>query len=636
MSAASDSGDWNCASIVDGVRPTQRLSGDYFRISGRTTTYFGSWIVDVATVSRTATQVMITGIARTTWPTTFNRVRVIIPRSLVIEPAAPATVQWSNAAGQRGATYICAFNSRYFRTVDLEQDCESAVAPFVSYNTGSLPSGGPARTLTVVGAYREAGIEMRSAGTPNQVPAAPGGTWSNAELHNAMVTHFSLWRDDPQWKVWLLHARLHEYGSGLLGIMFDQAGRQRQGCAVFYQGLGGNAAEAQRNQLFTCVHELGHCFNLYHSFHKQYMNPPLPNRPLALSWMNYPWGYPSGETEFWESFPFEFDNLETIHLRHGFRDNVIMGANPFGTGAALTRDFEAPVEDTTGLRLELRSRPLYRLGEPVVVEIKLGLDGARSGEVEPHLHPAMGNVRLAIRKPGGLVVLHEPPIHECMQPATKRLTTAKPAVYESAYIGYGKEGITFDAPGTYQLRAICPAPDGSILVSNTLEVRVRPPRNEADEEVADLLMGDEQGMLFSLLGSDSEHLASGNASFQEAIEKYPAHPLTLYARLAIGFNAARQFVNLKADGTITVRKPDVKEAEAQLTAVIEGSLAEDQGLDNISLGEAFVRLAKTQKETGKDQDAKATVDQMLSVFEEKQLRRDVLATIRARGAAALK
>src|SRR5690606_22784138 len=116
-----------------------------------------------------------------------------------------------------------------------------------------------------------------------------------------------------------------------------------------------------------CVHELGHCFNLFHSFHKTYMNPPQPNRPDSLSWMNYPYNYTGGsggEAAFWSAFPFQFDALELAHLRHGFRNNVIMGGANFGIGAALEEPGEwqnEPVVDNSGLKLTLRAPKSFML-----------------------------------------------------------------------------------------------------------------------------------------------------------------------------------------------------------------------------------------------------------------------------------
>ena len=142
---------------VDGFRPMKRISGDYYHKSGSTVSYFGSFVVNSPTISATATRVKIVGVAETTWPTTFNKIRVVIPRHTFAQPRATAHAQWMNAGNRKGTAYVCPFESKYFRTVDLEQDQEKGVTPFPSYNTGSLPSGGPARTLDVTRASRRSG-----------------------------------------------------------------------------------------------------------------------------------------------------------------------------------------------------------------------------------------------------------------------------------------------------------------------------------------------------------------------------------------------------------------------------------------------------------------------------------------------
>lgn len=240
--------------------------------------------------------------------------------------------------------------SRYFRTIDYEQDWETNVIPFVSYNTGSLPSGGVSRTLSILTSYGEAGIEFRESSAAYQITNPGFGPWSDSELHHTMTNHFSLYGDDSQRKVWLFAAIEHELGPDLYGIMFDQIGRQRQGCATFHVGIGEATAEQQRLQLYTYVHELGHCFNLLHSWQKSLANPPTVNRPDAMSWR-----FPGGPRAFWSSFGFTFDGPELRHLRHGFRNNVIMGGNDFSIGSALTsihdpQAYATPVEDNSGTR----------------------------------------------------------------------------------------------------------------------------------------------------------------------------------------------------------------------------------------------------------------------------------------------
>ena len=76
----------------------------------------------------------------------------------------------------------------------------------------------------------------------------------------------------------------------------------------------------------------------------------------------------------------------------------------------------------------------------------------------------------------------------CTAEETIFLDAGRPSIYESAFIGYGKDGFYFDQPGFYQLRAIYYALDGSLVLSNTLNLRVRNPLNTTDEEVAEVVL----------------------------------------------------------------------------------------------------------------------------------------------------
>jgi len=617
---------------VDGRRPLRRVSGDFFRTTGATTTYVGSFVMDTPTIAVSTTLVTIQGRLRTTYATSFPVLRVRIPRVGIWMPQGAADAQFMSLSGQPGALYRCTYRSPYFRSVDLEQDCLQGVTPFPAYNTGSLPSGGPARTLSVPKAYAEAGIEMRVAGIPNVIPTGAAGAdskWDNNELHAAMVKHFSLWKDVPQWKVWLFHTRKHVFGPGLLGIMFDQMGRQRQGCAVFYDAIAGNTADKLRNQLYTCVHELGHCFNLYHSFHKKFMTPPLANRLDALSWMNYPQRYPNGGTPgFWSAFPFQFDDLEVVHLRHAFRNNIIIGGNPFGTGAALETgaSSETIVADESGLKLELRARPVFALGEPVTVEVKLCTTDGRGKRVNSFLHPREGFVRIAIRKPGGQVVPFEPLIDHCVADDTLQLDTGTPAIYAGVYVGYGKGGFTFDQSGSYQLQATYFALDGSIVQSDVLRLRVRSPLTATDEAVADLLMGEDVGTILALKGSEAPELAAGNAALEKLIDAYGKHPLAEYARFVKGLCLVREFKTIGDDGVIAVRKPQVEEGAALLGSVVQAA-AQGRAFDNVTLSETMLQLAACQKQAGAEDLASNTIGTMLQIFKDKQVPQPVMSKL---------
>ena len=622
---------------IDGRRPLMKLSGDYFATSGSTTSYFGSWTVDAVTGGKAPDgSAVAIGTARTTWPTTFTVARVTVPRRTIFQAAAPATIQWSTPTGAVGATYVCAHESAAMRTVELEQDVESGVTPFDTYDIGSLPSGGPARTLDVAAAYGEAGIQVLDTGGTNIVATSSTHAWNNASLHGAMMSHFSRWADRPQFKVWLLHAQRHEIGPNLRGIMFDDQGPQRQGCASFYQVIQTGTPANLRDQLYVNVHELGHCFNLFHAFHKSFMNPPMPNRPGSLSWMNYPQNYnpgggaPAGAAAFWGGFSFQFDDLELAHVRHGFRNNVIMGGSPFGTGAALEMPTlpEESIADTSGLRLAVRTSPARPvLGTPVVLEIALTAERGQLVHPAELLHPKYGLVQVTISRPRGDVVVHRPPVMHCADPAVTRADAGQ-VLPVSAYIGYDAAvGQIFEDPGTYRIRASYTSPDGSVIVSDTATTRVWGTRGSEDDAVADLLLGNEVGMAMTLLGSDSPSLAEGMAALQQITEEHGDHRNAVYARLALGINAARPFTVVEPDGSVRERSRDLDRADALLQPAIDVSRG-DEGLDDLTVFQVMSYLAHSHAEEGDTARARELRGDAVRLASEKNVPEVVLDQLR--------
>jgi hypothetical protein len=633
---------------VDGERPLNRVSGDFFQTSGATTAYVGSVVVHAPTISTTLNRVRIEGQGTFSFATDAPLVRVTVPRRSVASPHPPgdATVQFFTAAGQLDTTYVCRFVSPFFRSIQWEQDSVAGAVPFVSYDTASLPQppASPPRVLTVSQAFAEAGLEIQVAGAANIIDtsgAGPNARWSDSELHNAMVGHFSLFANLPQWRVWLLVATAHD--GDYRGIMFDYGGAsQRQGCAVFYDAIQGADAFNQRAQLRTYVHELGHAFNLLHSWDKAVAMPPQPLGPNGgfgdLSWMNYAQNYqppppaPGGTAAYWAAFPFQFTDNERLHLRHGFYRDVIMGGSPFGRGAAEIDPgmFDQPTVDNSGLLLELRSKEAFEFGEPVVVEIKLSTTDLRGRDTHDYLHPNNGLVTIAIQQPSGRTVMYRPLMPRCVDSDRRtRLDSAQqPAIYQSAYIGYGREGFYFQQPGRYTLRAQYVAADGSRVVSQPLRLLVRSPLSRADEQVAELMLGEDQGQLFYLLGSDSGALEAGNQALDTVLDEYGDHPLAIYARLVKGINAEREFKNLTVDKSLEVRPAKPEESIKLLSSVVESSAAGEQGVDNITLNTVLRRLAQAHAKAGNDDKVPEVMDRMVEVFSEKKVNPFVMRMIR--------
>lgn len=631
-----------------GDRPMNRVSGDFFYAGGATESYFGSFRVDAPAVTTTATEVRLEGPGTFTWAAGAPYVRVTIPRVHQFQPPAPATVQFVTPPNTPGASYTCGFTSPYFRTVQWEQDQVAGTEPLTSYDTSALatPPGAPTGLIDVTRAYRLAGVEVLQSGTPNVIPVDAAGAdakWTDAELHAAMVTHFSQWADVPQWKVWLLVAT--EHVGGYRGIMFDYSdAHQRQGCAVFHNQIMGAAPYDRRAQLRTYVHELGHAFNLLHSWQKNLADPPQPlgdNNGLGdLSWMNYTWNYqpstgPGGDAAYWAAFPFQFTDNEVIHLRHALYRNIVMGGDPFATGAADADPdlFADPVRDRSGLALRLEAKNVYAYGEPVVVELKLSSTDTRGTTTHGFLHPSDDFVTIAIRQPSGRTVLYRPLIRHCVDADRRMLLMPGDDLYASAFIGHGSGGAYFEQPGRYAIRASYVAADGSRIVSPVTEVRVRPPVTARDVEVGELLLGDQQGQLLALLGSDSAHLAQGNAALDDLLSRYGEHPLATFARLAKGVNAVRAFKQITVDKAAVVRPPEPSVGIDELTRVQEAS-ERGEGVDNITLNFVMRTRARAEARAGDPQRAEAILDDMPRVFQDKGLKAEVVETVRRQAARA--
>lgn len=561
---------------VDGMRPGKSVSGDFYYSSGATTSYFGSFKIKAPSIYVSNSQVTLIGIADTTWPTSYKKVRIVIARHNIYQPAANAVTQWYTLTNKKGSSYTCLYESAYFRTVQLEEDREQGVTPFNSYNTASLPSGGNNRVLSVAGAYEEAGLQIQSSGAANVIPTTEANAnhqWNNAELHDAMEKHFSLWQNEPGFKAWLFHANAHEYGSGLLGIMFDQKGRQRQGCASFYQTIDSNSAEDLRTQLYVNVHELGHCFNLFHSFHKQYMNPPMPNRPSSLSWMNYPNYYSGGAAAFWNAFPFEFDELELAHLRHGYRNDVALGANPFGDGAAARsgQHFMDNIVDTSGLQVSIQAPDFIQLGTPVHVGLTVRNISEQPRKVFEDLHPNNGLLQISMKKPNGGIVNYHPPMSQLVMPKSIYLKPGE-TIEETSYIGFdADDGQIFDSPGTYQLFATYYCPDGSAIQSVASRINVSAPRTADEEVIANLMLGNEQGMLFFLEGSDSDSLKAGNDAFAEITDRFAEHPMASYIQLIEGIKASRPFMQIDTELKTHIKSENMSVSRELLNNIMDNA-----------------------------------------------------------------
>jgi len=562
---------------IDGTRPTNRVSADYAATSADGPDYLGSMRVDAPKIVYKPKVITITGSAFFTFGTVRRRIKVTIPRTAA--ERSPATLDHVASSGRPGLRCACQFEGEHFRHVAFEEARERGVERPPAYDTTSFRSRPRprSRSLQTVDSFAEAGIELAETG-PTQVIETVGAgadaAWSDAELHAAMEQHFTLLSDEPQWAMWLLHAGNHTDPT-ITGLMFDRRGLQRQGCAVFHGYTSAeNDPERRRDRLYNCVHEVGHGFNLRHCWQHSLYVPPVPSRPQALSWMNYPTRFARGPEPFFQAFGYDFDDAEIVHLRHGARRDVIPGGAPFGRatgGAALVRDDGwSPERRDPGLRLRLTAPRELGLNVPVSVGLELTSTSRRERMVPTTLGPRPTTVDIAIRRPDGTETVFEPLLQHCRPQATTVRGSGAATVRDLAFIHYGRNGFAFREPGTYRLRARYTAPDGRIALSEVQTLRVRAATSRADRRVEALIGGDDQvGTLMSLVGSRAPELSEGDAKLRELIASQPRHPVAAVARLVRGIGLARAFKVVGAEGAVRTLPAEIEEASALVAPVID-------------------------------------------------------------------
>ncbi len=327
---------------VNGMHPLNIISGDFYANSKNVRKYLSSFIFqEVEKIETQTNRILLLG-KKGKFSSNSDQFKDI-------KISISANSHHLKASFQ-GTTYSkskvfcsCDYVSNYFRTIYLEHDYEEGVRPLEPYETTDLisPSQHRLHPNNLIDAFAKAGIEIvitkeKRDSVPSPVRTPEDETiWTNANLRNVMIEHFTLFKEEPQWNLWLLSA--NEYVmSNIYGITIDGNERRRKGCAVFQTSTGWQSAEEKRFRLFIYVHEIGHCFNLSHSWEKPSNDPSAEtNKYATLSWMNLPWRYYAseeshGDEAFWKAFNFQFSTSELRHLRHGFRNDVIFGGNTIG------------------------------------------------------------------------------------------------------------------------------------------------------------------------------------------------------------------------------------------------------------------------------------------------------------------
>jgi hypothetical protein len=622
---------------VDGRRPQQRLSGDlyfHFHFCGPITLYTRSFVVEDLTIDSAADEITISGpVIYYNDPTnTSDSIRVEIPRVSIFAPAPAACVHWLTL-GKIVATYACPKISAYFRTAMLEIDRFQGTAfpADMDPDVDPSPSGLPA-SVGIRSVFQRSGIDLtvEQDDLLNDPDSGdPGDNWSEAELHDLMEARFDRFANTLQWNTYgVIVPRFGDpnYNSGYYGTMFDWGGWQtgdtyfRQGCALAEEATRGRESgtlydssdKKDRLVLETFIHEVGHSFNLPHSWQRG------TNADSASeSFMNYPWGYTggaSGETAFWENFRWEFDDVELIWMRHADRNDVIFGGRDW-IGNNLSAYSRAEIERPGGaLDLSVSSAEVFDFGVPVTLQLALtNTSSAPLSVVVDQLQPEDGLTRVFIERPNGDIVEFVPPVLRHKAPPEPTELAPGEAAYESILLSFGAKGHQFADPGEYLIRVLVPCFPFGYVVGRAHRIRIAAPATRASEDLAHLLTGYEASKFLYFGGSRRYPELTGR--LEEATGRFAeSDPMAVrHIQYALGRDAARRHkrVEVKKGRRVVVGEdPDLKRAVGLLDAARAPVKArEGHALDAFTLTDAATRLAACHLELGQNAKAATVLEQ---------------------------
>jgi hypothetical protein len=603
-----------------------------------------------------------------TWPFTATLITRVDLRLSDHGERPRAHIAFFDRHGSGFGPIMCERISPTYREVEVDLDREEGAAAVDTYplelhpdRPVALAGGG----LTLESAFATAGITISRRHSGEIVSTSEAGVdarWTEIELHDSMRLHWDAFANRPQWKLWVLLARLAT-DDDLGGIMFDgriaePGGVDRQGVAVFtacptfhmpegdYCRANPPAEAAARRELFfNLVHEAGHAFNLAHSFQKQLFGrggerawrppewSPLVNDRFALSWMNYPdRAAPTGTPPlnaswFYKRFMFTFADGELLFLRHAPEEFVEMGGADW-----LTQHARVPAADLDP-RLELRlrnRRPVLEWGEPAIAELRLRALSGTSVAAHANLDPSDGLVEIMITDPLGRELPFVPVDDTRRHVRQTVLRSDALPRYHAIDLTMGRLGFHFKEPGAYRVAATYQNPYGGHATA-MMHLTVRAPRSESEREILSELFDARLGSVLYVGGTRALEAEVDKLEWiQRRIpEDHPLHA-HMAAVLATGFVRPSKVV-LPGDRAVRVLEPQPERVVERLTQpLVESPARSADTLGHVWYNEVVNTFTTAAASVGEYGRAETAQRQMIELFEARRVIPPIVDRARAR------
>jgi hypothetical protein len=383
----------------------------------------------------------------------------------------------------------------------------------------------------------------------------PAETWTDAELHAAMLTLRGKVDLDSEWRYHIM--AVHRLASTDRGIMYDAGGTDsdnvpREGIGIASHWIVPNEdpwglVKGQRVGLVsdvyfrTAVHEIGHALGLFHN--------SVDNGFMATTDRIASRG--TDTTPFPKNVVWSFAPDDQRRLKHYPDLFVRPGGIPFGDASdnAFPSNMDDDREiDTPGLTL--RTSPLLEtvpIGSPVRVLVELRNDGPLPVPAPPKLNMKSGRVAGRVVDPGGVARSFRP-LFVCLEDERFVPLGHGESVTHALTLLRGADGALFPSVGLYRIivEVSWEAEGLHRSLSSESSVFVMPPVDEKQALTAKMLLTTPDAHLTLVLGGD--HLPDGVQVIKAAIENPVLRPHYAYVE-------ARRLME-----RFMQRKPDLRKA----------------------------------------------------------------------------